>query len=114
MKQTVSKQEIKNKKDRRSGKGRCIALSRIVYRLEGKNTFYVESESTDNRYYFVLYNPSIFEWCSCKDFESNRSEKCKHLMTVENAIRFATIKEVDHFPEETRKSLSYEDDDYSF
>ena len=112
------KQLLKTKletKDRREGRARCIALSRTIYQMRGKETFYVESESCVGRYYFVRFNSSFDgSFCSCKNFESNRSEKCKHLMTVENAIRFATIKEVDHFPEETRKSLSYEDDDYSF
>jgi hypothetical protein len=42
MKQTVSKQLVeKNKKDRREGKGRVLALSRIVYRLQNKYTYYV-------------------------------------------------------------------------
>ena len=118
MKQTVSKQ-IVEKKDRRNGKGRVLALSRNVYRLMSKSTFYVESESTDNRYYFVRYNPSVFEWCSCKDFESNRAERCKHLYGVEYAIRFATVKEVDKLPEEVttkprQQQLSYERDQYDF
>src|SRR5574339_435925 len=81
MKQIVSKQVIKkeNKKDRRDGKGRVIALSRRVYRLRGKDTFYVESESCDSRYYFVRFNSSFAGgFCSCKDYESNRSEFCKH------------------------------------
>lgn len=101
MEQIVSKQLTKeNNKNRRDGKGRVIALSRNVYRLLNKNTFYVESETSDKRYYFVRFNPSVFEWCSCKDFESNRSERCKHLYGVEYAIRFATVKEVDKLPEE--------------
>jgi predicted nucleic acid-binding Zn finger protein len=132
MKQTVSKLE---KKNRREGRGRVLALSRRIYRLQGgKDTYHVESESCDSRYYFVRYNPSVFEWCSCKDFENSRTEgRCKHLYAVEFAIRFATVKEVEHFPQEsirtlndlekaeieaeeyrTRRILTYESDDYSF
>ena len=101
MKQTVSKQ-VQNK-DRRSGKARVIALSRRIYKLTDKNTYYVESETCDNRYYFVRYNPDVFEWCSCKDFESNRSERCKHTIAIEYAIRFNTIREVDKLPSEVLK-----------
>ena len=124
MKQTVSKQITTkdDRKDRRTGKGRVIALSRRVYQLSNRNTFYVESETTDNRYYFVRFNPSVLEWCSCKDFESNRTEKCKHLYGVEYAIRFNTVTEVDKLPEEVRskkpteqqQQLSYQKDTYSF
>ncbi|MGE5705297.1 MAG: SWIM zinc finger family protein, partial [Nitrososphaerales archaeon] len=42
----------------------------------------MESLTCDSRYYFVRYNPSVFEWCSCKDFESNRADKCLHLYAV--------------------------------
>lgn len=132
MKQTVSKQlttkeEQQKKKDRREGRGVVLALSRHVYNLQNKNsTFYVESESCDSRYYFVRYNPSVFEWCSCKDFESNRTERCKHLYGVEYGIRFNTILEVDKLPEEVHSGISrnstskttlnksWKDDDYSF
>ena len=54
------------KKDRRSGKGRCIALSRRIYRLLQTDVFYVESDSTDNVYY-VKFKPDLLEWCSCCD-----------------------------------------------
>jgi len=122
MKQTEVSKIVKQqepKKNRREGRGRVLALSRQIYRLLNKNTFYVESESSDNRYYFVRYNPSVFEWCSCKDFESNRAERCKHLYGVEYAIRFATVKEVDKLPEEVttkprQQQLSYERDQYDF
>jgi len=133
-KQTIVKKVEKNK-NRREGRGRVLALSRHVYRLQNnkKDTYHVESESCDSRYYFVRYNPSVFEWCSCKDFESNRTERCKHIFAVEFAIRFATVKEVEHFPEEsirtlndlekaeieheeynTSRRMTYEDDEYSF
>ncbi len=63
MKQTISKQlakeEKNNKKDRREGNGRVLALSRYVYRLQAKDTYYVESETADSRYYFVRFNYSF-------------------------------------------------------
>ena len=104
MKQIVSKQLTKeNKKDRREGEGRVLALSRRVYRLRGKDTFYIESESCDNRYYFVRFNASFAGgFCSCKDYEYNRSEFCKHQHAIVYGIQFNTIKEVDKLPEEVR------------
>ncbi len=129
MKQTeVSKIE---KKNRREGRGRVLALSRRVYRLQNKDTFYVESESSDGRYYFVRFEPTSFEWCSCFD-NSTRGEKCKHLYAIEYAIRFNTIKEVPKLPADVlvKKDIviattesttmivktpkSWENDDYSF
>jgi hypothetical protein len=116
--------EERKKKDRRSGKGLVLALSRRIYRLENSDTFYVESESTDNLYYFVKYNPSVFEWCTCAD-NSTRHVKCKHLYAIEFAIRFGTLKDIDKLPLEAKrygaititavsKSSSYEEDKYSF
>ena len=42
---------------KRMGKGRVIARSRRIYRLLQTDVFYVESESTDNIYYFVKFKP---------------------------------------------------------
>lgn len=113
MKQTVSKLEKKTivekpkEKNRREGRGRVLALSRQIYRLQGKDTFYVESESCDGRYYFVRFNHSLDGgFCSCKDYESNRSEMCKHQHAVYYAIGFNTVKEVDKFPPEVRTNKS--------
>ena len=112
MKQTEVSKTIE-KKDRREGRGRVIALSRNVYHLQNKPTYYIESESSDSRYYFVRYNPSVLEWCSCMDYGSNRSDRCKHIFAVEYAIRFNTLQEIDKLPADT-KLRSWEDDDYSF
>ena len=107
------------KKDRRSGKGRVIALSRRIYRLLQTDVFYVESESTDNVYYFVKFKPDVIEFCSCPD-NSTRGLKCKHLHAIEFAIRFGTMrfgtmKDTDKLPADAkRESKSYRDDDYSF
>lgn len=122
----VSKEiEEKKTKDRRSRKSLVLALSRRVYRLENSDTFYVESESANNVYYFVKYNPPVLEWCACPD-NSTRYIKCKHLYAIEFAIRFGTLKDIDKLPLEAKrygatttttavsKSSSYEEDEYSF
>ena len=115
MKESVSKQVIqKERKDRREGRGRVLAISRNVYKLSGKSTYYVESETCDNRYYFIRYNPSIFELCSCKDFESNRTERCKHIYGVEFSIRFNSLQEVDQLPQEIRGGKKSTDQSPSF
>jgi hypothetical protein len=122
--QKVVSEEGKKTKDRREGKGMVLAISRRVYRFENSDTFYVESESTDNLYYFVKYNPSVFEWCACPD-NSTRHIKCKHLYAIEFSIRFGTLKDIDKLPVEAKrygattttavsKSSSYEEDEYSF
>lgn len=112
-------QEIINQnKDRRDGKGRVIALSRRVYRIENTDVFYVESESNDDMYYYVMFNTDKkFEWCSCKDFEKNRYQiKCKHLAGVEYAIRWATVTDTDKLPLGVKKdnSTTWRDDLYDF
>ena len=81
----------KAKKDRRPGKGRTMALSRRIYRLQNTdNTFYyVESETSDDHYYFVKFKPDVFlEWYSCKDNSTRRGLKCKHLFAIEYAIKW--------------------------
>ncbi len=65
--------------------------------------YYVESESSDGRYYFVRFNSSFAGgFCNCKDYDSNRTERCKYQYAIEYGIRFNTIKEVEHLPEEVR------------
>ena len=119
---------------KRMGKGRSIAQSRRIYRLMQKeDVFYVESESTDNVYYFVKFKPDLIEWCSCRD-NYTRGLKCKHLWSIEFAIRFDTLKEIDKLPADVKRDTSilisppkpeqiaatreakssYKDDDYTF
>ena len=110
------------KKDRRSGKGRVIALSRRIYRLMQTDVFYVESESTDGIYYYVKYNPDVIEFCSCMD-SSTRSIRCKHSWACEYAIRMGTLKDTDKLPADAKRyphdtivvsTESYRDDQYDF
>ena len=100
-----NQQIVDEKKDRRSGKGRCIALSRRIYRLQNTDVFYVESESSDNTYYFVKYNLSDSAWCSCPD-NSTRGMKCKHIWSIEFAIRFNTLKDTDKLPADAKRDTS--------
>ena len=116
---------------KRMGKGRSIAQSRKVYRLQNTDVFYVESESSDNSYYFVKFKPDVVEWCSCID-NSTRGIRCKHIWSIEFAIRFGTLKDIDRLPTEAKVSKvaasaatcatirakvstkAYTEDDYSF
>jgi predicted nucleic acid-binding Zn finger protein len=117
-----SKQEIAENK--REGHGRNIALTKNVCRLQNTDTYYVQSESAENIYYYVRYNFGVLEWCSCPD-NSIRGIKCKHQFAIEYAIRLGTLKDIDKLPKEaTRftnqpivqqsKSKSWKDDEYDF
>ena len=128
----VENTKTTRKKDRRPGRGRAVALSRRVYRLQNSGVYYVESETSDDQYYFVKFKPDVIEswYCSCPD-NSMRGLKCKHLFAIEFAIRWGILKDIDKQPititeadikeEDTiqvapisKSSSSYKDDDYSF
>src|ERR1044072_5773135 len=86
------------KKDRRPGKGRALALSRRIYRLQNTNNmYYVESETSDDQYYLCKFKPEGLEYsqCSCKDNSTRRGSKCKHLWGIEFAIKWGIIKDID-------------------
>jgi hypothetical protein len=106
MQQLKVEHEKTIKKDRREDKGRVLALSRRIYRLLQTDVYYVESESTDNVYYFVKFKPDVIEFCSCKDYESNRAQKCKHIFALEFAIRMGTLKDTDMLPTEAEEFQS--------
>jgi predicted nucleic acid-binding Zn finger protein len=117
--ETKQKLEHANK---REVKGAGLATSRNVYRLLGTDVYYVQSERSEEIYYYVKYNPSVFEWCSCPD-NSIRGLKCKHLFAIEFAIKWGTIKEIDKLPIEAKSdnviptlssTKSYLEDDYDF
>ena len=46
-------------KYKRECKGRAIAISRRNYRLHNSDVYYVESESSNNTYYFVKFKPDV-------------------------------------------------------
>jgi hypothetical protein len=119
--------EKKTKRDRRESRGRVLALSRRMYRLQNSDVYYIESETADNIYYFVKFKPDVFEWCSCLD-NSTRHIKCKHIFGIEFSIRMGALQDINKLPEEAKRyyptstpttptittTKSYEDDDYSF
>jgi predicted nucleic acid-binding Zn finger protein len=102
----VEKKQELEYENKREGHGRNIALTRSVYRLQNTDTFYVESENSNNTYYFVRYNPSVFEWCSCLDNSTRGGIKCKHTWGIEYAIRKNTLKEIEHLPKNAKISSS--------
>jgi hypothetical protein len=123
-KEQKQKEELENK---RESKGQLLATTRKIYRLLNSDVYYVQSERSDNIYYYVKYNPSVFEWCSCLD-NSTRHVTCKHLHAIEFAIRMGTLQDIDKLPADakrynggsssttvsTQEAKSYKDDDYSF
>ena len=89
------------------------------------HVFYVKSESTDNIYYFVKFKPDLIEYCTCPDNSLRGGQmKCKHLHSIEFAIRMGTLRDIDRLPTEAKVkkvnprpaavTKSYKDDDYSF
>lgn len=114
----MTQETIVDKRDRRESRGRVIALSRTVYHITGKNVYYVESESEDGIYYYIMWNTEKeIEWCSCVD-HSMRGKRCKHIFAIEYAIRGNTIKETDKLPTykkvNNQVQLDYEKDAYTF
>ena len=109
--------KVEEYENKREGHGRSIALTRKVFWLENSDTFYVESESTNNIFYFVRYNPDVFEWCSCPD-NSYRGNTFKHIFGVITAIKKSKLIEVDKLPSNVKRDNmvpeSYRDDDYDF
>ena len=125
----TSKQIVEaEQKYKRECKGRVLAISQRIYRLLQTDVFYVESESTDNVYYFVKFKPDVLEWCSCPDnsIRTGGQMRCKHLHAIGFAIRMGTLRDTDRLPTEAKVrkvvtttitpaiSKSYTNDDYSF
>jgi predicted nucleic acid-binding Zn finger protein len=121
---TTSKQIVEaEQKYKRECKGRSLALTRNVYRLVNTDVFYVESESSNDTYYFVKFKPDVIEWCSCPDNLMRVGPmRCKHIWACEHAIRLGTLRDTDRLPTATATATttiqttksSYKDDDYSF
>ena len=110
--------EIVEKIDKRLEKGKVLAETNTIYRIIGKDVFYVESESTDAMFYYIMFNTEKeFEWCSCID-HSVRGKRCKHIFAVEYSIRKATYKDTDKLPSgvkrDNSKQLQYTEDEYGF
>ena len=115
---TTSKQivgEQKEQEQKRECKGRALAISRNVFRIEKTDSFYCQSENNANVYYFIRYSPDVLTWCTCPD-NSTRGMRCKHLWSIEFAIKTGTLKDVDRLPVEVKREVTklYTEDDYSF
>ena len=111
-------QDVVEKVDKREGKGKLLAESNTIYRIIGKDVFYVESESTEAMFYYIMFNTEKdFEWCSCID-HSVRGKRCKHIFAVEYAIRKATYVDIDKLPSGVKRDnsqqLQYTKDGYEF
>ena len=83
-----------------------------MYRLLRQNTtsstdvYHVESESSDDHYYFVKFKQDVLEWyCSYKDNSTRHTIKCKHIFAIEFTIKRETIKDIEKLqpPLETNK-----------
>ena len=96
-------------KTTREGKGRTIAQSRRIYRLQNTDVFYVESESSDNTYYYVKLKFDVLEYCSCPD-NSIRGQTCKHLHAVEHAIKLGIVKDVEKLPSDAKRGAKESDE----
>jgi predicted nucleic acid-binding Zn finger protein len=108
--------EHKNEDEvKRECKGRCLAITRNVFRIEKTDSFFCQSENNESLYYFIRFSPDILTWCSCPD-SSVRQMKCKHIFCIEYAIRLARVKDVDKLPIEVKREVTktYTEDDYSF
>ena len=115
-----NKSEELQQENKREGHGLNISLTRnVFYMPDAKDVYYVQSEHSDNIYYYVKYNPDVIEYCSCPD-NSIRLEKCKHIWCIEKSIVKGTLKEINKLPLNVRQfanqsqSKSWKDDDYSF
>ncbi|MDR4512594.1 MAG: SWIM zinc finger domain-containing protein [Nitrososphaeraceae archaeon] len=81
----------------RECRGRRLAISRKIFRLQNTSVFYVQSERVDNRWYLVKYKfePKEF-YCTCPDWASNRSDICKHGYAVLTATNIGLVQQIDH------------------
>jgi hypothetical protein len=70
--------------------------------LGSKDVYYIQSEHSDNIYYFCKFKPDVFEWCSCPD-NNIRGQKCKHQFAIEYAIKKGTLRDIDKLPENPQR-----------
>jgi hypothetical protein len=112
--------QIEVVENKREGHGLNIALTRRVYRLLNSDVYYVQSERSNDIYYYVKYIFDSFSWCSCPD-NSIRGQFCKHLYSIEFAIMKGTLRDIEHLPKEAKRypvteesPKSYRDEEYDF
>jgi hypothetical protein len=49
-------------KYKREYKGRALAISRRNYRLHNSDVYYIESEGSNNTYYFMKFKPDVYTY----------------------------------------------------
>ena len=54
--------ELEEQEIKRECKGRSLALTRNVFRIEKTDSFYCQSENNENIYYFIRYAPDKLVW----------------------------------------------------
>ena len=110
---------------------KTAAATKIATKGESNNND-ITTDKYQSLIYFVKFKPDVIEWCSCPD-NSMRGQKCKHIWSIEFAIRMRTLRDTDRLPIEAKVSKvtaasaatcatirativpkSYTDDDYSF
>lgn len=80
MQQLNVEQKIDTTKKEKIGKGQSHCPIQKKLPTAEHWLFYVKSESSDNIYYFPKYKPDVIEFCSCKDYESNRAQDASILL----------------------------------
>ena len=114
-------EQISEVENTREVRGETLATTRVIYRIQNSDTYYVQSQSkrSDNIFYFVRFNPSVLEYCSCPD-NSYRGNTCKHIFGVIAGIKKGTVIDVDKLPKELKRDnsmvskSSFTEAEYSF
>jgi hypothetical protein len=76
-KYVVNVKTQKAKKQSRYSKGAIIAASRQIFKIKGEDSWLVESETTDDKFYRITEDGT----CDCMDFQ-NRGGPCKHVWSL--------------------------------
>jgi hypothetical protein len=76
---TIHMQQVQvvRKKQSRYSKGIVIATSRKILKVHNEDSWLVESETTDDKFYKVTEDGT----CDCMDFQ-NRGGPCKHMWAL--------------------------------
>ena len=104
MQQLEIEHKNEEQEQNRECRGRRLAITANVFRIEKTDSFYCQSENNSQIYYFIRYSEKD-AWCSCPD-NSVRGKKCKHIYGLEYSMRLATVKHVDKLPTEIPKKVT--------
>ena len=53
-------EQVEESINTREVRGEALATTRVIYRIQNSDTYYVQSKRSDNIFYFVRFNPSVF------------------------------------------------------